>query len=129
MLDFSSIDSTWTLFLDRDGVINKDKEGSYIFNVNEFLLLDGVTDAIKILAEIFGIIIVVTNQKGIGKKLMTENDLEQIHKYMLQEIYLHKGRIDKIYFAPELEDESPNRKPNTGMALQAKKDFPAIDFF
>ena len=82
----------------------------------------------KILNEKFGIIIMVTNQKGIGKKLMTVDDLNNIHTNMLAEINKAGGRIDHIYFCSDLEETSPNRKPNAGMAFMAKKDFPEINF-
>lgn len=128
MIDFSAIDHTWTLFLDRDGVINKDKVGSYIFHRGEFEFLEGVQEAIKVFSDVFGTIVIVTNQRGIGKGLMTEADLHDIHAHMLDELGVHGGRIDKIYFAPDLHSDSPNRKPKPGMAHQAKDDFPHIDF-
>ena len=59
---------------------------------------------------------------------MTLQDLEDIHAYMLHEIEHAGGRIDKIYFCADLDSDSPNRKPNAGMALQAKADFDDIDF-
>ena len=128
MIDYSAIDNTWTLFLDRDGVINRDKVGSYIFHRGEFEFLDGVQAAIKTFADVFGTIVIVTNQRGIGKGLMTVDDLHDIHAHMLDELGVHGGRIDKIYFAPDLDSDSPNRKPKPGMAHQAKADFPHIDF-
>ena len=73
----------------------------------------------------FAYIIMITNQRGIAKGLTKLEDLQLIHKNMLQEIEDAGGRIDKIYFCPELE--SPNRKPNPGMGLQALNDFPEID--
>ena len=118
----------WTLFIDRDGVINYEKEEDYIINVAEFSFYDDAPEAMKILSQYFELIIMVTNQRGIGKGLMTIDDLNGIHQYMLQKIEEAGGRIDKIYFCPDLNDDSPNRKPNPGMALQAKNDFPQIDF-
>ena len=71
----------------------------------------------------------MTNQQGIGKGLMTEEDLDQIHSFLLDKVRQNGGNIDAIYHAPHLEEEaSPMRKPGTGMALQAKKDFPEIEF-
>ncbi len=128
MSNFPSIDKSWTLFLDRDGVINNEKHEAYVNKWEEFSFYDGVKEALKIFAKIFGKIFIVTNQRGVAKGLTKLEDLEFIHKNMLQEIEDAAGRIDKIYYAIELEDESPNRKPNTGMGLQAKKDFPEIDF-
>jgi len=128
MLDLNKIDKTWTLFLDRDGVLNHDKVGSYIFNVSEFKLYDGVREALAICNRLFGDIIIVTNQRGVGKGLMSELDLMEIHNKMLQEIEATGGRIDAIYYATSLDNDHPERKPHPGMALKAKADFPDIDF-
>lgn len=123
------IDNTWTLFLDRDGVINKKLDNDYVKNWIEFEFLDGVFDALKICGNTFGNIVVVTNQQGIGKGLYRSDDLEIIHKNMVYEIAYHKGRIDNVYFSPYLSSANhPSRKPGIGMALQAKVDFPQIDF-
>ena len=67
----------------------------------------------------------ITNQRGVAKGITKLNDLHVIHRNMTQEIEDAGGRIDKIYFCPEME--SPNRKPNPGMGLQAINDFPEID--
>jgi len=123
------IDKTWTLFLDRDGVINRRPMGDYVKKWADFEFLPDVTEALAQLSEIFGRIIVVTNQQGIGKGLMTAGDLENIHKKMVKEIVNTGGRIDAVYFCPDLEDKPDNcRKPGTVMAERAKKDFPEIDF-
>jgi D-glycero-D-manno-heptose 1,7-bisphosphate phosphatase len=127
-MNFTTIDKSWTLFLDRDGVINGEKKDEYVLRLEEFVFFDGVLQALKILNEIFGVIVIITNQKGVGKGLMTLDDLHSIHKYMMQQINLHQGRIDRIYYCTDLNDDSPNRKPQSGMGLQAQKDFPQIDF-
>ena len=73
-------------------------------------------------------IVIVTNQQGISKGLMTEEDLNKVHQHLIQEVKNIGGRIDAIYFAPQLvEENSIMRKPNIGMALQAKKEFPSIN--
>jgi len=126
--DLSKIDKNWTLFLDRDGVINVEKKDSYVLNVAEFIFSDGVQQAIKTLSEIFGLILIVSNQRGVSKGVMSLEDLHDVHAYMLEEINQQKGRIDKIYFCTDMDSNSPNRKPNPGMALQAKQEFPQIDF-
>jgi histidinol-phosphate phosphatase family protein len=124
-----AIDQQWTLFLDRDGVINKKIENDYVKSWVEFEFIDGAIDAISILSKKFSKIIVVTNQQGIGKRLYRTEDLELIHKNMLYEISYHGGRIDRVYFSPHLAgDAHPARKPGIGMALQAQKDYPGIDF-
>ena len=123
------IDKNWTLFLDRDGVINTKLVDDYVKHWIEFEFIDGVLDALKKLDAVFGTIVVVTNQQCIGKGIIRTEDLELIHKNMMYEITYLKGRIDKIYFSPYLNSENhPTRKPGIGMALQAKKDFPLIDF-
>lgn len=123
------IDSSWTLFLDRDGVINKKLENDYVKHWIEFEFLDGVLDSLKFLKSIFSRIVVVTNQQGIGKGLYRTEDLELIHNNMLYEVKYHGGKIDKVYFSPYLQAAGhPSRKPGIGMALAAKADFPDIDF-
>ncbi len=124
-----SINKEWTLFLDRDGVINKKLDNDYVKHWIEFEFLDGVLEAIKSFHEVFGRIIIVTNQQGIGKGIYRVEDLELIHKNMLYEINYFGGRIDKIYYSPYLASENhASRKPGIGMALQAQRDFPEIDF-
>ena len=123
------IDPSWTLFLDRDGVINKRIAGDYIRSWDQFIFLPGVQESMSVLSNIFGKIIVVSNQQGIGKGLMTDEDLEQIHQRMISEIKKGGGRIDKAYHSPFLEEErSIHRKPNIGMGLKARKDFPEIRY-
>jgi len=124
-----TINKSWSLFLDRDGVINKRLENDYVKTLDEFEFIEGVPEAIKKLSGLFGKIIVVTNQQGIGKGLYNENDLNIIHHYMSDEIEKHEGRLDKVYFSPHLAADNHHwRKPGIGMALQAKEDFPEIDF-
>ena len=127
MLDLKLINKSWTLFLDRDGVINHEKYMDYVYNYDEFIFYDGVKEALKLLADKFDKILIVTNQRGIGKGLMTEDDLRVIHQKMLLDIENAGGRIDTIYYCTSLNDDCPNRKPNPGMALEASKDFPEID--
>ncbi|MGE0568305.1 MAG: D-glycero-alpha-D-manno-heptose-1,7-bisphosphate 7-phosphatase [Bacteroidia bacterium] len=123
------IDKSWTLFLDRDGVINKKLENDYVKHWIEFEFNEGVLTKFNKLNQVFGRILVVTNQQGIGKGLYRHEDLELIHKNMQYELSYFKGSIDKVYYSPYLAAENhPTRKPNTGMALEAKKDFPEIDF-
>ena len=124
----AQIDNTWTLFLDRDGVINEENIGSYITKWDEFSFCTGSLSALKQLSEVFGKIVVVTNQRGVGKGIMTLDDLKGIHQNMIDGVSDAGGRIDKIYACTALEDDDHNRKPNTGMANQAQEDFPEIDF-
>ena len=119
----------WTLFLDRDGVINQKLKDDYVKNWDEFQFCENSLLALSKLSKIFNLIIIVTNQRGVGKGVLTETQLNSIHKQMLIEIVNTSGRIDKIYFCPEIDDNSECRKPNLGMAKRAKKDFNEINFF
>jgi D-glycero-D-manno-heptose 1,7-bisphosphate phosphatase len=124
-----TIDSGWTLFLDRDGVINTRILGGYVQKWEQFEFITGVTEALRILSQKFPRILVVSNQQGIGKGVMTEQELASVHKKMMEEIERNGGRIDGIYHSPHLENEhSVKRKPNVGLALMARKEFPGINF-
>ena len=122
------VDKSWTLFLDRDGVINIESVGSYITDWEEFKFHDGAMDALKTAAGLFGNIIVVSNQRGVGRGIMTLDALKNINANLRHAIAEYGGRIDKIYNCTAVNDDDRNRKPNTGMGLQAQEDFPEIDF-
>jgi D-glycero-D-manno-heptose 1,7-bisphosphate phosphatase len=123
------IDKSWTLFLDRDGVINQRLVDDYVKTLDQFQFVDGTLDAIRIFSEKFGTILVVSNQQGIGKKLMTNTELEKIHNHMINSVKDAGGRIDKVYYSPYLASEKHfSRKPEVGMGLMAKRDFINISF-
>jgi len=122
-----SIDRSWTLFLDRDGVINHEISGSYVHHWNDFVFYDGSLEAFRIFAEKFNRIIVVTNQRGVGKGLTKLEDLHSIHANMETSIRSSGGRIDAVYYCSDMEDDSPFRKPQPGMGLEACRQFPDID--
>jgi len=123
------IDKTWTLFLDRDGVINRHLPNEYVTQWSEFEFVKGSVEAIAILSKYFGKIVVVTNQQGVGKGLMSRQTLEEIHFSMCEAIAAKGGRIDAVYYCPHLSSIQPKcRKPEVGMALEAKEEFPMIDF-
>jgi histidinol-phosphate phosphatase family protein len=127
MLPLNTIDKSWTLFLDRDGVINHEKDKDYIHTWDEFKFYEGVKKAFEIFSQKFKRIIIVTNQRGVGRGVTKEADLKIIHKNMQLEIVKNNGHVDAVYYCTDLDDNSPNRKPNAGMGLQAVKDFPDID--
>lgn len=110
-------------------MINRKLDDDYVKHWIEFEFLDGVFEALQKLDNVFGNIVVVTNQQCIGKGIITTDDLDLIHRNMLYEINYLKGRIDRVYYSPYLHaDNHPTRKPGIGMALKAKADFPGIDF-
>jgi histidinol-phosphate phosphatase family protein len=128
MFEIENINTDWTLFLDRDGVINHEKKEDYIRNWAEFKFYTESLAALPLLAQKFSRIIITTNQKGIGKGWMTDADLALIHENMTNQIIEVGGRIDAIFYCSDLDNESYNRKPQPGMAYQAKDKFPSIDF-
>lgn len=116
------------LFLDRDGVLNQRIPDGYVTKKEDFIILPGVLKALAILSPAFDYIFIVTNQQGIGKGLMTENDLNDIHTYFIQQVESMGGRIDKVYFCPALKSaHSFMRKPCIGMALQAKREHKGLN--
>ncbi|HMM10834.1 MAG TPA: HAD-IIIA family hydrolase [Bacteroidales bacterium] len=119
----------WTLFLDRDGVINERPPGDYVRNIEGFKWLPGVLDALARLVNVFGRIIVITNQQGVGLGLMSQDQLDLVHQYMNDTIIKSGGKLDAVICCTMLRHEMNNcRKPSIRMALQAKEMFPEIDF-
>lgn len=119
-----------TLFLDRDGVINRRLPGAYVRHFDEeFEFLPGVLETMPLLAQSYDLIIVITNQQGIGKGLMTEETVRLLHAQMTASITAHGGRIDAVFFCPHLSSQNCRcRKPEPGMALQARYFFPDLQF-
>jgi histidinol-phosphate phosphatase family protein len=118
-----------TLFLDRDGTINRRIVNGYVGSEDNFEFLPGVLEALYKANTRFEHIFIVTNQQGIGKEIITEEEVRQVHQYMMSQIVKNGGRIDQIYVCPHLSVFNPLcRKPNPGMAIQAQEDFPEIDF-
>ena len=117
------------LFLDRDGVLNHKIDGDYVRQISDFRFLPNVIENLVALSKQFKRIFVVTNQQGIGKGLMSQSSVDKIHQYLKENVEQAGGFIDAIYVAPQLASaNSEMRKPNIGMALQAKSGFPEIDF-
>lgn len=117
-----------TLFLDRDGVINRKIENNYVLSFSDFIFIPGSLIAISKLTSIFKRILIITNQQCIGKGLITVHELDRIHKKMIIEIENNGGKIDKIYFCPCLASENCEcRKPKPGMIEKALQDFPMIN--
>ncbi len=124
-----TFDKSWSLFLDRDGVINRRLPGRYVTHFAEFEYLPDSLQSIAQLNKIFGRIFIVTNQKGVGKGLMTQTDLDEIHLKIISDFKKAGGYIDAVYAATAARLTSTSQhKPNPGMAIQAKTSFPEIDF-
>lgn len=124
-----AVDKTWSLLLDRDGVINRKIEGSYVTSWEEFDFLPNSLAGLAALAPAFGRVVITTNQRGVARGLIDAARLARIHSNMLEEIRDHGGRIDGIYVCPhDYSDRCDCRKPAVGLALAAKRDFPSIEF-
>ena len=108
-------DASNLIILDRDGVINHDSD-DYIKSPDEWLPIDGSLDAIADLGRAGFKLVVVTNQSGIARGLMSEETLDQIHRKMISEVESHGGRLSGIFYCPHgPDDECRCRKPRTGM--------------
>lgn len=113
------------LFIDRDGVINKEKD--YVFRINDFEFIDNIFEPLRLFQENGYLIIVITNQAGIGRGFYTENDFGELTKWMVKEFDKRGVKITDVFFDPThpvygkgvYKKESNNRKPNPGMIIQA----------
>ena len=112
------------VILDRDGVLNKrPPRGQYVRNWSEFEWLPGALEALQLLSEADFRLAIVSNQAGIGRGVMSETDLLQIHDRMRADVSAAGGRIDEIYYCPhDWEAGCDCRKPKPGMLFQAQRD-------
>ena len=111
------------VFLDRDGVINlKPPAGDYVRRWSEFQLVPTIAGWIRLFNVLDFLVIVVTNQRGIARGLMSQKDVEEIHTNMLAELAALGARIDDIFYCPHDGDDACEcRKPNIGMVVAAQK--------
>lgn len=117
-----------TVFLDRDGVLNrKMPEGAWVTKPEELSLLAGVPEAVARLNLAGLLVVVVTNQRGIAQGQLTAEDLERIHEVLRTSLDSRGAHLDGIFVCPHDRGECDCRKPLTGMFEQAKAKFPAID--
>lgn len=120
---------TPALFLDRDGVINIDH--AYVHKREDFDFVDGIFELVRTARERGCLVFVVTNQAGIGRGKYTEADFHRLTDWMCAEFASRGAAIDKVYFCPYHAEhgvgaykiDSPFRKPNPGMILQAAQEF------
>ena len=112
------------VLLDRDGVINKKAaDGDYIRQWNEFEFLPGAIEAMRLLRENGYEIYIITNQRGIARGLMTERDLDKIHRNMEKILGQNNADITQIYYCPHSdEDRCDCRKPKPGMLFRAARE-------
>jgi D-glycero-D-manno-heptose 1,7-bisphosphate phosphatase len=113
------------VILDRDGVLNRKPErAQYVRKWEEFHWLPGAQEALSILNKAGYRVLVVSNQAGVARGAMTETDLAEIHRRMIEESEQTGGKIEKIYYCQHDWDAGCEcRKPSPGMLFQAQKDF------
>lgn len=119
------------LFLDRDGVLNEDR--GYVHRWEDFQWVPGARETVATFNRAGWLVIVVTNQSGVGRGYYSEDDVHALHARMQADLTRAGGRIDAFYHAPQHPDapveayrhpDPPLRKPNPGMILQALADWP-----
>jgi D-glycero-D-manno-heptose 1,7-bisphosphate phosphatase len=119
------------LFLDRDGVLNQDR--GYVHRWEDFTWVPGARETVATFNRAGWIVVVVTNQSGIGRGYYTEDDMQALHARMNAELAQAGARVDAIYFCPDHPEapleryrhpDPPGRKPNPGMILQALSEWP-----
>ncbi|WP_418186051.1 D-glycero-beta-D-manno-heptose 1,7-bisphosphate 7-phosphatase [Aliarcobacter vitoriensis] len=110
------------VYLDRDGVINKDF--GYVYKIEKFEFIDGVFEACKHFINLSYEIIIVTNQSGIGRDYYSKEDFIKLTQYMKNEFKKNNIDILEVYFCPHSPEQNCEcRKPNIGMILQSLNDF------
>ncbi|MBD1581551.1 D-glycero-beta-D-manno-heptose 1,7-bisphosphate 7-phosphatase [Pseudoalteromonas sp. S16_S37] len=117
------------IFLDRDGVINVDH--AYVHKIEDFEFIDGVFEACQQFVAKGYIIVVVTNQSGIGRGYYNEQQFSQLSDWMCEEFAKHRVNISKVYYCPhhphkalpQFKQECDCRKPSPGMLTQAIEEF------
>lgn len=119
------------LFLDRDGVLNEDR--GYVYRWEDFRWIAGAREAVAAFNRAGWLVIVVTNQSGVGRGYYAEADVHALHARMQEDLAVDGAHIDAFYHAPQHPEapveayrhpDPPLRKPNPGMILQALEDWP-----
>jgi len=112
------------LFLDRDGVINVEKD--YLCKIEDFEFIDGIFELCSFFVSRGYLIFVVTNQSGIARGYYTEKDFDSLTKWMLEQFLKNDIKISKVYHCPHhpgITGECDCRKPKPKMLLDAKQEF------
>jgi D-glycero-D-manno-heptose 1,7-bisphosphate phosphatase len=119
------------LFLDRDGVLNEDR--GYVYRWEDFAWVRGAREVVAAFNRAGWLVVVVTNQSGVGRGYYTEDDMHALHGRMVEDLAKAGAHVDAFYFAPQHPDSAlaryrhpdpPDRKPNPGMLLRAMAEWP-----
>ena len=111
------------VFLDRDGVINK-KRIDHVKSVDEIKIFSNVGDAIKLLRDKGYLVIIITNQSVIGRNIISEKKLDEIHIELKNYLKQSNTYVDSIYYCPHIPEQNCDcRKPKPGLIFEACQDF------
>lgn len=110
------------ILLDRDGTINFDS--GYVYKKEDFHFIDGVIDGLKLLSDMGYIIIIITNQSGIGRGYYTEKDFLLLNEFLMDVFKKNNINLKKIYYCPHIDaDNCDCRKPKLKLFYDAIKEF------
>ena len=109
------------VFLDRDGVINFNR--NYISRIRDLKYKKEIFSLLRHCVKKGYLLIIITNQSGVGRGIISKKDLEKIHRYILAVFRREKIDINRIYYCPSYDNDNYFRKPNPGMLLKARRRF------
>ena len=110
------------LFLDRDGVINvKPPDGQYVCDWDNFVFIPEIIDWIKLFKTLQFLVVVVTNQRGVARGLLSQSQLTTIHERMRAALADQGAALDDVFYCPHEKDACDCRKPRPGMILAARE--------
>lgn len=110
------------IFLDRDGTINIDY--GYVHKISEYKYISGAIEGLKILHNLGYVLIVITNQSGIGRGYYTLKEFNKLNEYMLKDLKQYGINISKVYMCPHIDADNCNcRKPKLELFYRAIKEF------
>jgi len=108
-----------TIFLDRDGIINRNRD-DYVKNIEEMEILPNVPQAIRLLNSKNYHVVIISNQSAVNRGLLSIKTLNRIHEFLLEKLKEHGASIKAIYYCPHRPDESCTcRKPKAGLIFKA----------
>ena len=129
MNDASTYEGIRTVFLDRDGVLNrKAPEGEYVSRWDVFHPLPGIEQALRMLNDAGLPVYVVTNQRGVALGLYSAEDVERLHARLSEELRQHGAHVDGFFYCPHEKGVCDCRKPQRGLFEQARALHPEIEY-
>lgn len=110
------------VFFDRDGIINVSPGPGYVERVEDFHLVPEFVEALRVVSSKGYAAVVITNQRGVGRGIMTQETLDSIHDHLIEKLEAFGLKLHDIYVCVANDNEHPNRKPNPGMIFDAARD-------